>query len=83
VRLAVSIGGDSDTIAGMAGAVAEAFYGGVPAEVAEEVRRRLAAPLLAVVDRFASAIAPRGDPPGFASAWPGRRPSPDRDGRAR
>lgn len=30
VRLAVSAGGDSDTIASIAGAIAHAFYGGVP-----------------------------------------------------
>lgn len=37
VRTAVSIGGDSDTIAAMAGSIAEAFYGlPVPAELKEE-----------------------------------------------
>jgi ADP-ribosylglycohydrolase len=56
VRLAISIGGDSDTIACMAGAVAEAYYAGVPAEVTEEVRRRLPRSLLAVVDRFAATV---------------------------
>ena len=30
VRKAVSLGGDSDTIACMAGGIAQAFYGGVP-----------------------------------------------------
>src|SRR6516164_7597540 len=30
VRKAISLGGDNDTIACIAGAVAEAFYGGVP-----------------------------------------------------
>ena len=33
IRRAISIGGDSDTIAAMAGSIAEAFYGGVPDEV--------------------------------------------------
>ena len=37
IRTAVSIGGDSDTIAAMAGGVAEAFYG-VPSALAEGVR---------------------------------------------
>ncbi|MEM6396784.1 MAG: ADP-ribosylglycohydrolase family protein [Bacteroidota bacterium] len=32
IRLAVSIGGDSDTIAAMAGSVAEAYYGEVPSQ---------------------------------------------------
>jgi ADP-ribosylglycohydrolase len=30
VRLAISLGGDSDTLACMAGGIAQAFYGGVP-----------------------------------------------------
>jgi ADP-ribosylglycohydrolase len=33
VRLAVSIGGDSDTIACVAGGIAEAFYGEIPMEI--------------------------------------------------
>ncbi|MCM1539964.1 MAG: ADP-ribosylglycohydrolase family protein [Blautia sp.] len=33
IRNAVSIGGDSDTIACMAGGIAEAYYGGVPEEI--------------------------------------------------
>jgi hypothetical protein len=34
--------------------VAEAFYGGVPAGIAEETRRRLSPDLLGIVDRFAA-----------------------------
>ena len=37
VRNAVSLGGDSDTIACIAGSIAEAFYGGVPPEIAESI----------------------------------------------
>ncbi|MDR0656714.1 MAG: ADP-ribosylglycohydrolase family protein [Treponema sp.] len=37
VRLAVSIGGDSDTIACVTGAIAEAFYGEIPAEIVDTV----------------------------------------------
>ncbi len=33
IRKAVSLGGDSDTIACVAGAIAGAFYGGVPAPI--------------------------------------------------
>lgn len=33
IRGAVSIGGDSDTIACMAGGIAEAYYGGIPTEI--------------------------------------------------
>lgn len=36
IRTAVSIGGDTDTIADMAGAIAEAFYGGVPKDILDK-----------------------------------------------
>ncbi len=52
LRSAVSIGGDSDTIACITGGVAEAFYGGVPAAVAEEVWPRLDSLLTRVTRRF-------------------------------
>lgn len=51
--------GDSDTLASMAGALAEAFYGEVPPAIAAEVRRRLPAALLATVDAFAAAVEKR------------------------
>ena len=41
VRKAVSIGGDSDTIACIAGAIAEGFYGKLPKEIALETLARL------------------------------------------
>jgi ADP-ribosylglycohydrolase len=37
VRLAVSIGGDSDTIACVAGGIAQAFYGEMPVEIVDKV----------------------------------------------
>lgn len=37
VRLAVSLGGDSDTLACMAGGIAQAFYGGVPEAIGRRV----------------------------------------------
>jgi ADP-ribosylglycohydrolase len=52
VRLAVSLGGDSDTQACIAGAVAEARHAGVPAEVDEAVRALLPAHLLDIVVDF-------------------------------
>ena len=52
VRIAVSLGGDTDTTACITGAMAEAYYGGVPPAIESEVRDRLDAPLLDVVDRF-------------------------------
>jgi ADP-ribosylglycohydrolase len=52
IRLAVSLGGDADTLASMAGAVAEAFYRGVPAALAGPTLAALTPELRAVVDEF-------------------------------
>jgi len=41
VRNAVSLGGDSHTLACITGGVAEAFYGGIPEEIRTEVEARL------------------------------------------
>jgi ADP-ribosylglycohydrolase len=57
VRLAVSLGGDADTLACITGGVAEAFYGGVPPAIAAEVRARLAPDMGGVVERFARRFA--------------------------
>ena len=52
VRLAVSLAGDSDTQACIAGAIAEAHFGSVPTEIASEVQSRLTPEMIAVLDRF-------------------------------
>lgn len=52
VRLAVSLGGDSDTLACIAGGIAEVYYGTVPTPIADPVRALLPEDLLRVVDRF-------------------------------
>jgi ADP-ribosylglycohydrolase len=52
VRNAVSLGGDSDTLACMAGSIAEAYFGGVPASIRMEVFERLDSPLADVVKEF-------------------------------
>jgi ADP-ribosylglycohydrolase len=52
VRLAISLGGDSDTLACIAGAIAEAFYGVVPPAIARETRQRLPNDLLTIVDQY-------------------------------
>jgi ADP-ribosylglycohydrolase len=52
VRLAVSLGGDADTQACIAGGIAEAFYGGVPAAIQREVRGRLPDDLLGILEDF-------------------------------
>ena len=41
IRLAISLGGDADTLACIAGGIAEAFYGGVPEDIAEHAMARL------------------------------------------
>jgi ADP-ribosylglycohydrolase len=52
IRNAISLGGDSDTIACIAGSIAEAFYGGVPEAIAQETMMRLDQQLIDVVERF-------------------------------
>lgn len=52
IRKAVSIGGDSDTIACITGGIAEAFYGQVPDFIEEEVYKILNKNLAAVVKEF-------------------------------
>lgn len=52
VRQAVSLGGDADTQACIAGAVAEAMFGAVPQPVAERVRAALPEHLLEILDDF-------------------------------
>lgn len=54
IRNAISIGGDSDTIACITGSIAEAFYGGVPPEIAEWAISKLDEPLWQVTDKFMS-----------------------------
>ncbi|TXC66994.1 ADP-ribosylglycohydrolase family protein [Piscinibacter aquaticus] len=57
LRNAISIGGDSDTLAAIAGAIAEAHWGGVPAHIAEPVWAVLDAPLREITQRFCAAWA--------------------------
>lgn len=51
IRNCISIGGDSDTIAAIAGGIAEAVYP-VPEWMAEEAKRRLSYHLLDIVNRW-------------------------------
>ena len=59
IRNAVSIGGDSDTIAAIAGGVAEAYYG-VPDSLAAAAEGFLDAPLREIIGRWQSAMKQRG-----------------------
>jgi ADP-ribosylglycohydrolase len=52
VRNAISLGGDADTMACIAGAIAEAYYGGVPAAIAKAVLERLDDRLRSIVRKF-------------------------------
>jgi len=52
VRKAVSLGGDSDTLACIAGGMAQAFYHTIPAPIVDETRKRLPGEFIDIVDRF-------------------------------
>src|SRR5262249_16909690 len=52
VRLAVSLGGDSDTIACIAGGIAQAYYGGVPPAIRDQALSRLNDHLRSIVAEF-------------------------------
>ena len=54
IRLAVSLGGDSDTLACITGGIAAAFYGGVPSHIAVPALARLDDPLRNIVEKFCS-----------------------------
>lgn len=51
IRTAISLGGDSDTIGAMAGAIAEAYYG-VPEELKKMVRTLLPEDMIAILDLY-------------------------------
>jgi ADP-ribosylglycohydrolase len=55
IRLAISLGGDSDTLAAIAGGIAHAFYGYVPEAIDHFVRERLPAEFLEVLQAFEAA----------------------------
>lgn len=58
IRLALSCGGDSDTIAAITGSLAEAYYG-VPDHIVKEVRSRLNESQLELLDRAYQKIKPK------------------------
>lgn len=55
LRTAVSLGGDSDTLAAITGSIAEAFYG-VPEELRQKCRTRLTPELAAILRRWESVL---------------------------
>ena len=59
LRLAISLGGDADTLAAIAGSVAEARFG-IPKNLYEEIFGYLDKPLQEVVTRFYDELDKRG-----------------------
>ena len=54
IKNAVAFGGDADTMACIAGGIAQAFYKAIPAGIVDKVRKNLPNALLTVLDRFNS-----------------------------
>lgn len=52
VRLAISLGGDADTQAAIAGSIAEAFWGEVPPAIVKKVWRYLPTEFIVVIEKF-------------------------------
>ncbi len=52
IRNAVSLGGDSDTMACIAGGIAQAFYKKIPREIIIETKNRLNQDFLTIIDKF-------------------------------
>jgi ADP-ribosylglycohydrolase len=52
IRKAISIGGDSDTIACITGSIADPFYGGVPVDITEHVTGKLTDRMKNTLDAF-------------------------------
>ena len=52
IKNAISLGGDADTMACIAGGIAQAYYKKVPTHIVAEVRNKLPQDLLTVVDQF-------------------------------
>lgn len=52
IRKGVSLGGDSDTIACIAGGIAQAFYRDIPQKIVSNVKERLPDSFLDIIDEF-------------------------------
>ena len=52
IRLAISIGGDSDTIACIAGGIAQAFYKIIPQKIVEKSLELLPTEFITIIDEF-------------------------------
>jgi ADP-ribosyl-[dinitrogen reductase] hydrolase len=56
IRLAVSLGGDSDTIACITGGIAEAFYGDIPDDIKNVVLKILPMEIIELISKFTAKI---------------------------
>ncbi|MFW6373668.1 MAG: ADP-ribosylglycohydrolase family protein [Thermodesulfobacteriota bacterium] len=61
VRNAISLGGDSDTLACIAGGIAEAYYGPISNNILDKVKELLAPDLLQITERFCRKYRPGMD----------------------
>lgn len=52
IRLAISLGGDADTMAAITGSIAEAYYKDIPAYIKEEVLKRLPKEFPVLIQQF-------------------------------
>lgn len=52
IRLAISLGGDADTMGAITGGIAEAYYGEIPLFIKEEIMKRLPEEFIQVMRRF-------------------------------
>ena len=58
IRLAVSLGGDSDTLACITGGIAQAYYKEIPESIITEMRNRLPAQFWTVMEQLEKVINP-------------------------
>jgi ADP-ribosylglycohydrolase len=63
IRLAVSLGGDSDTIACITGGIAEAFYQDIPEYIRENVLNILPKQLISIIEQFSKLYGNIYEPP--------------------
>ena len=52
IRLAISLGGDADTMGTITGGIAEAYYGGIPEYIRNEVLKRIPSEFIEVMQKF-------------------------------
>ena len=52
IRLAVSLGGDSDTLACITGGIAEAYYKGVPEHIIDETMKIIPQEFIEIIEQF-------------------------------